>query len=47
MAFLDQIAMALALALGSGVLHALGAIALSEAAVESLQTAFTALWVAL
>jgi len=47
MAFLDQIAMALALALGSGVLHSLGAIALSEAAVESLQTAFTALWVAL
>lgn len=47
MVFLDQIAMALALALGSGALHAVGAIAFSEAAVESLQTAFTGLWVAL
>ena len=47
MAFSDQIAMALALALGSGVLHALVAIVSSEAVVDSLQPVFTGLWLGL
>lgn len=47
MAFSDQIAMALALALGSGALHALGAIVSSEAVVESLQPVFTGVWLGL
>lgn len=47
MALLDQIAMAAALLLGSGALHALAALALSEAAVETLQPVFTGLWLGL
>lgn len=47
MAFSDQVAMALALALGSGVLHAMVAIVSSEAMVETLQPVFTGLWLGL
>jgi O-antigen ligase len=47
MPFLDQIAMAVALLLGSGALHALVAIVLSEAVVESLQPVFTGTWLSL
>jgi len=47
MALLDQAVVMVALLLGAGTLHALVALALSEAAVETLQPLFTGLWLCL